>query len=70
MKRVGILHGGYPHALDETGQKTKSVHPSSLEYYSASDTEKTVPPSQRLRIARFSELSGGSGVESSYGSDE
>jgi stearoyl-CoA desaturase (delta-9 desaturase) len=35
MKRVGILHGGVPHALDE----------------------KAVPPSQRLRVARHSEIS-------------
>ncbi|EIN08842.1 delta9-fatty acid desaturase [Punctularia strigosozonata HHB-11173 SS5] len=34
MKRVGILHGGHPHGLDE----------------------KTIPPAQRLRIARYSEM--------------
>lgn len=34
MKRVGILHGGMPHALDE----------------------KVIPPSQRLRIMRYSEM--------------
>lgn len=34
MKRVGILHGGHPHALDD----------------------KLIPPSQRLRIARYNEL--------------
>lgn len=68
MKRVGILHGGYRLAAEETNKK---VHPSSYAHYSASDTEKTVPPSQRLKIARFSELSGGSGMESTgYASDE
>ena len=35
MMRVGILHGGAPHGLEE----------------------KAVPPSQRLRVARNSELS-------------
>jgi len=35
MKRVGVLHGGQPHALED----------------------KSVPPAQRLRIARYDELS-------------
>ncbi|KAL5498517.1 OLE1_1 [Sanghuangporus vaninii] len=42
MKRVGVLHGGMPHALDE----------------------KVIPPSQRLRIMRYSEI----GSSDSWGS--
>jgi len=34
MKRVGVLHGGMPHGLEE----------------------KTIPPSQRLRIAKYNEM--------------
>jgi stearoyl-CoA desaturase (delta-9 desaturase) len=34
MKRVGILHGGHPHGIDD----------------------KKIPPSQRLRIARYGEM--------------
>ena len=34
MKRVGVLHGGMPHASEE----------------------RVIPPSQRLRIARYNEL--------------
>lgn len=36
MKRVGILHGGHPHGLDDT----------------------QIPPAQRLRIAKYSEMGG------------
>lgn len=39
MKRVGALHGGAPHGLEE----------------------KMVPPSQRLKIARYNELAGPDG---------
>ena len=35
MMRVGVLHGGVQHALDD----------------------KHVPPAQRLRVARYTELS-------------
>jgi stearoyl-CoA desaturase (delta-9 desaturase) len=35
MKRVGVLHGGHPHGLDD---------------------KRAIPPSQRLRIARYTEL--------------
>jgi stearoyl-CoA desaturase (delta-9 desaturase) len=38
MKRVGVLHGGIPLAVDD----------------------KVVPPSQRLKIARYTELSSAS----------
>lgn len=41
MKRVGILHGGTPHVLDE----------------------RRVPPSERLQVARFSEVFGYTGYE-------
>ncbi|KAJ7075646.1 delta 9-fatty acid desaturase protein [Mycena belliarum] len=44
MKRVGILHGGIPHALDD----------------------RAVPPSQRLKIARYTEL----GSSSAYSDGE
>lgn len=46
MKRVGVLHGGAPHGLED----------------------KTIPPSQRLRIARYNELSA-SGYSSAALSD-
>jgi stearoyl-CoA desaturase (delta-9 desaturase) len=36
MKRVGVLHGGVPHGLED----------------------KTIPPSQRLRIVRYNEIGG------------
>ncbi|KAJ8496435.1 hypothetical protein ONZ45_g12446 [Pleurotus djamor] len=45
MKRVGVLHGGQPHALED----------------------KAIPPSQRLKIARYNELN--SGGSWSSGSD-
>lgn len=45
MMRVGILHGGHPHGLDD----------------------KAIPPSQRLKIARYNEL--GSPYASSAMSD-
>lgn len=35
MKRVGVLHGGHPHGVDD---------------------KRAIPPSQRLRIARYTEL--------------
>ncbi|KAK7470018.1 stearoyl-CoA 9-desaturase [Stygiomarasmius scandens] len=44
MKRVGILHGGHPHASDI------KIPSTSL------DEKKLVPPSQRLKIAKYSEL--------------
>ncbi|KAG2152664.1 uncharacterized protein EDB93DRAFT_1327608 [Suillus bovinus] len=46
MKRVGVLHGGAPHGLED----------------------KVIPPSQRLRIARYNEI-GGSGYSSAALSD-
>ncbi|KAI0790362.1 delta9-fatty acid desaturase [Abortiporus biennis] len=45
MKRVGILHGGHQHGLQD----------------------KAIPPSQRLRVARYNEM--GSGYNSSAWSD-
>ncbi|KAJ7452181.1 delta 9-fatty acid desaturase protein [Mycena galericulata] len=44
MKRVGVLHGGMPHVLEE----------------------KAIPPSQRLKIARYTEL----GSSSAYSDSE
>lgn len=46
MKRVGILHGGSPHGLED----------------------KMIPPSQRLRVARYNEI-GTSGYSSAALSD-
>ncbi|KAH9842436.1 delta9-fatty acid desaturase [Rhodofomes roseus] len=43
MKRVGVLHGGVQHGLDD----------------------KNIPPAQRLRVARYSELLSSSGSASS-----
>jgi len=43
MKRVGVLSGGAPHALDITSQR-------------ANMGEKMIPPSQRLKIVKYNEL--------------
>lgn len=56
MKRVGVLHGGHPHALDDKTLKPDPGVSHSYAYYSSSDVEKTIPPSQRLKIARYTEL--------------
>ncbi|KAJ3853988.1 delta 9-fatty acid desaturase [Lentinula lateritia] len=49
MKRVGVLHGGSPHGLDD---------------------KRAIPPSQRLKIARYTELlSPGSSSAYSDGED-
>ncbi|KAE9406206.1 delta 9-fatty acid desaturase, partial [Gymnopus androsaceus JB14] len=48
MKRVGVLHGGIPHGLDE---------------------KRFIPPSQRLRVARYTELIS-PGSSSSYSDGE
>ncbi|KAJ3764382.1 delta 9-fatty acid desaturase [Lentinula raphanica] len=49
MKRVGVLHGGSPHGLDD---------------------KRAIPPSQRLKIARYTELlSPGSSSTYSDGED-
>jgi stearoyl-CoA desaturase (Delta-9 desaturase) len=48
MKRVGVLHGGHPHALDD----------------------KLIPPAQRLKIARYNELSSGFGSSTAYSESE
>jgi len=63
MKRVGVLHGGHPHISDDSGKPV----PRGISYYSASDSEreKIIPPSQRLRITRFSELGWTSGSQQS-----
>ncbi|KAJ7581517.1 hypothetical protein C8J56DRAFT_1102718, partial [Mycena floridula] len=50
MKRVGVLHGGHPHISDDSGKPER---------------EKIIPPSQRLRITRFSELGWSSGSQQS-----
>ena len=49
MYRVGVLHGGVQHGLDD----------------------KTIPPGQRLRIARYNEMGGYSStaVSDAGGSD-
>ena len=67
MKRVGILHGGAPHANDDKTLRSDDHTNHSYAYYSSSDIEKTVPPSQRLKIARYTDLvgSGSSGAWSS-----
>lgn len=48
MKRVGVLHGGHPHGLDD----------------------KLIPPSQRLKIARYNELSSAYGSSTAYSEGE
>ncbi|KAJ6468120.1 hypothetical protein C8R47DRAFT_809047 [Mycena vitilis] len=48
MKRVGVLHGGVPLAVDD----------------------KFIPPSQRLKVARYTELSSSSGTAYSASDDE
>jgi len=48
MKRVGVLHGGHPHGLED----------------------KSIPPSQRLKIARYNELSSPYGSSTAYSDGE
>ncbi|KAG5350974.1 hypothetical protein C0989_008414 [Termitomyces sp. Mn162] len=48
MKRVGVLHGGHPHGLED----------------------KAIPPSQRLKIARYTELSSPYGSSTAYSDGE
>ncbi|KAG6868642.1 hypothetical protein C0993_012686 [Termitomyces sp. T159_Od127] len=48
MKRVGVLHGGHPHGLED----------------------KAIPPSQRLKIARYNELSSPYGSSTAYSDGE
>ncbi|KAF5367474.1 hypothetical protein D9758_003688 [Tetrapyrgos nigripes] len=48
MKRVGVLHGGHPHGLDDNA----------------------IPPSQRLKIARYNELGSGFGSSTAYSESE
>lgn len=49
MKRVGVLHGGQPHGLED----------------------RFIPPSQRLKIARYNELgSSHSGSSTAYSDSE
>jgi hypothetical protein len=43
MKRVGVLLGGAPHANDIGSARSKMG-------------EKMIPPSQRLKIAKYSEI--------------
>ncbi|KII86799.1 hypothetical protein PLICRDRAFT_665329 [Plicaturopsis crispa FD-325 SS-3] len=53
MLRVGILCGGHPHALDDR----------------AVMDERAVPPSEKLRITRFDEVSGSSSSSSAISSE-
>ncbi|PCH38512.1 delta 9-fatty acid desaturase protein [Wolfiporia cocos MD-104 SS10] len=48
MMRVGVLHGGMQHGLDD----------------------KSVPPSQRLRIAQYKEIMAGNGSSTSWTDEE
>jgi len=48
MKRVGVLHGGTPHGIED----------------------KAIPPSQRLKIARYNELSSAYGSSTAYSDGE
>ncbi|KZT68880.1 delta 9-fatty acid desaturase [Daedalea quercina L-15889] len=48
MMRVGVLHGGTQHGLDD----------------------KNIPPSQRLRVARYSELGSGNASSTAYSDSE
>jgi stearoyl-CoA desaturase (delta-9 desaturase) len=48
MKRVGVLHGGAPHGLED----------------------KMIPPSQRLKIARYNELTSPYNSSTAYSDGE
>ena len=48
MKRVGVLHGGMPHGLND----------------------KVIPPSQRLKIARYNEMTSPYASSTAYSDGE